>query len=123
MKKYLINSPYHYDYKNYFYKSEFFLLFKGLNTNMTYFQTFSDFFQTTQNDNNKIEILNKLEEVELNEQFKNEEELKCSICLENFSTNDKISYLPCAHFFHSSCIKNWIRIKNKCLIYNNIIKL
>jgi len=71
-------------------------------------------------DNN--EILNQLEEVELNEQFKNKEEIKCIICLEAFSIGDKISYLPCFHYFHSSCIKNWIKIKNKCPFCNNIIK-
>ena len=70
---------------------------------------------------NHDEILNNLEEVELNEQFKNKED-KCAICLEIFSIGDKVSYLPCFHFFHSSCIKNWIRIKNKCPFCNNIIK-
>ena len=72
--------------------------------------------------NNENEISNKLEEIELNKQFKNEEEIKCAICLEVFSIGDKISYLPCFHFFHSSCIKNWIRIKNKCPFCNNVIK-
>ena len=72
---------------------------------------------------NNDEILNNLEEVELNEQFKNKEEDKCAICLENFSIGDKVSYLPCLHYFHSTCIKNWIRIKNKCPFCNNIIKL
>ena len=71
--------------------------------------------------NNENEISNKLEEVELNEQFKNKEEIKCGICLEIFSIGDKISYLPCFHFFHSSCIKSWIRIKNKCPFCKNII--
>ena len=72
--------------------------------------------------NNENEISNKLEEIELNQQFKNKEEEKCAICLEVFSIGDKISYLPCFHFFHSSCIKNWIRIKNKCPFCNNVIK-
>ena len=73
--------------------------------------------------NDRDEILNKLEEVELNEQFKNKEESKCAICLEIFSIGDKVSYLPCFHYFHSSCIKNWIRIRNRCPFCNNIIKL
>ena len=70
---------------------------------------------------NNEEILNKLEEVEFNDQFINKEEIRCIICLGNFSIGDKISYLPCIHFFHSSCIKNWIRRKNKCPICNNVI--
>ena len=89
---------------------------------MSFFNRFSDFFQNTQNNNDKNKILNGLEEVELDELFINKEEIKCAICLENFSINDKISYLPCIHFFHSSCIKNWIRIKDRCPICNNIIK-
>ena len=82
----------------------------------------TNILQNTKNNNEENGILNGLEEVELNEQFKNKEEIKCVICLENFSIGDKISYLPCIHFFHSPCIKNWARIKNKCPICNNIIK-
>ena len=79
--------------------------------------------QNNLNDNNDKynEVINKLEEIELNEQFKNEEEEKCAICLEIFSIGNKISYLPCFHYFHSSCIKNWLKIKNKCPFCNNII--
>ena len=74
------------------------------------------------NYNNNNENYKKLlEEVELKEPFKNGEEKKCIICLENFSIGDKISYLPCFHFFHSSCIYNWLRIKNKCPFCNSVI--
>ena len=95
---------------------------KELYTRKPFFNRFSDFLQNNQNNNEKNNILNELEEVELNEIFINKEEIKCVICLENCSINDKISYLPCIHFFHSSCIKNWIRIKDRCPICNNIIK-
>ena len=46
---------------------------------------------------------------------------ECSICLEEFSEQDPISYitpLPCRdttlHIFHTSCIKSWLRKENKC---------
>ena len=71
--------------------------------------------------NSTNEILNDLKEVELNEKLINDEEKKCAICLENYSIGNKIIYLPCCHYFHSSCIKDWIRIKNKCPYCNNII--
>ncbi len=29
---------------------------------------------------------------------------KCSICLEKFKENDKISYLECGHVFHKTCM-------------------
>ena len=66
---------------------------------------------------NKTNIkIENLEEIMIKEKsiinINNDE--KCMICLFNYSINDKISYLPCAHFFHSCCIKNWIIIKNKC---------
>ena len=94
----------------------------SLNNNYPLTRGFFTSLQNTQSNNDENGILNGLEEVELNEQFKNKEEIKCAICLENFSIGDKISYLPCIHFFHSSCIKNWIRIKNKCPICNNIMQ-
>ena len=78
-------------------------------------------FDSSKENLNNDEILKKLEEIELNEQFKNKEENKCGICLEIFSIGDKVSYLPCFHYFHSSCIKNWIRVKNKCPFCNNTI--
>ncbi len=78
-------------------------------------------FDSSKENLNNDEILEKLEEIELNEQSKNKEENKCGICLEIFSIGDKVSYLPCFHYFHSSCIKNWIRVKNKCPFCNNTI--
>ena len=78
-------------------------------------------FDSFQDNLNNDEILKKLEEIELNEHFKDKEENKCAICLEIFSIGNKISYLPCTHYFHSSCIKNWIRIKIKCPLCKNII--
>ena len=92
-----------------------------LSINFVINERLSDSLQENQ-DNNGCEIVNKLEEVELNKQFENIEEIKCAICLEIFSIGDKVSYLPCLHYFHSSCIKNWIKIKNKCPYCNNIIK-
>jgi hypothetical protein len=31
---------------------------------------------------------------------------KCSICLENIKSHEKLGYLNCGHYFHESCIKN-----------------
>ena len=41
----------------------------------------------------------------------------CSICLEDFKKNSKVSKTPCNHVFHYKCIKDWLykNIKNpKC---------
>ena len=93
-----------------------------ININLPFIIRLFESLQNTNNNNDENGILNDLEELEFNEKFKNEEEIKCAICLETISIGDKISYLPCIHLFHSSCIKNWVRIKNKCPICNNIIK-
>ena len=95
---------------------------KEINIKISFIFGLSDSLQNINNNHDENRILNNLEEVEFNEQFKNKEEIKCTICLENISIGDKIIYLPCVHLFHSSCIKNWIRIKNQCPICNNIIK-
>ena len=44
----------------------------------------------------------------------NNDSKNCTICLEYFKKGDKVIYLPCIHFFHEMCIKNWIKIKQFC---------
>ena len=44
-------------------------------------------------------------------QYKN-----CTICLEDFELNSKLSVLNCDHIYHQKCINEWIGIKND--IYN-----
>ena len=39
----------------------------------------------------------------------------CLICLEDVETKDK-EFLPCAHFFHSECIKEWLTDNPLCPI-------
>ena len=40
----------------------------------------------------------------------------CMICLDEFHTGEKVTALPCIHFFHEMCIKNWFNIKQFCPI-------
>ena len=76
--------------------------------------------------NNNIKLnskeINQLEEISINDEFiKNTKESICPICQDNYSISDKICYLPCFHFFHSSCIKKWLEINNRCPLCNNNI--
>lgn len=32
----------------------------------------------------------------------------CTICISNYDKDDIIVTLPCGHFFHNECIKNWL---------------
>jgi hypothetical protein len=39
---------------------------------------------------------------------------KCPICLEKLSIGDDIYLIPCCHYFHKNCLKDWIMIENDC---------
>ena len=41
----------------------------------------------------------------------------CTVCMEEYSVGDVRKYLPCGHFFHSSCIRIWLSTTSfKCPI-------
>ena len=70
------------------------------------------------------EDINKyLNEIEINEiSLKKYNKQKCIICLDSYSISDKICFLPCIHYFHFNCIKNWVKESNKCPICKHNIK-
>lgn len=39
---------------------------------------------------------------------------ECSICLNEYTVNDQISFINCTHFFHTGCLKDWLIKKNEC---------
>ncbi|OAY50408.1 uncharacterized protein LOC110614318 [Manihot esculenta] len=39
---------------------------------------------------------------------------KCSICQEDYETDDELGKLECGHGFHIQCIKQWLAHKNTC---------
>ena len=41
---------------------------------------------------------------------------QCSICLDELSIDEKVIILPCVHYFHKSCIKQWLSRKTYCPI-------
>ena len=70
--------------------------------------------------NNNINYDELLEEKELDEKsFEKYKEEKCAICLEDFNIGNKVCNLPCLHIYHSFCIKNWLKIKEKCPLCGN----
>ena len=40
-------------------------------------------------------------------------EEECSICIEDYNTNDVIRILDCNHSFHTNCIESWIQYSSK----------
>ncbi|MCL7022463.1 hypothetical protein MKW94_015898 [Papaver nudicaule] len=43
-----------------------------------------------------------------------EDELTCSVCLEQVNEGEIIRTLPCLHQFHSTCIDPWLRQQGTC---------
>ncbi|XP_059292094.1 probable E3 ubiquitin-protein ligase RHG1A [Lycium ferocissimum] len=46
----------------------------------------------------------------------NEDEVKCTICQEEYVIGDEIGRLECEHGYHVECVKNWLKLKNWCPI-------
>ena len=58
-----------------------------------------------------IEELNQIRLIRFGDDFSHEmvEKICCSICLDDFTTEDRIRLFPgCNHMFHSSCIDTWL---------------
>jgi hypothetical protein len=54
--------------------------------------------------------------IENNNQNQNKE--TCTICLQEFKNSEKILVLPCKHYFHIDCIKNWFEKNLTCPLDN-----
>lgn len=46
----------------------------------------------------------------------------CSICLENYKTDELLIILPCIHSFHKLCLEVWIRSHAICPICRQTIR-
>lgn len=42
------------------------------------------------------------------------ENSECVVCISGFEAGDSITTLPCAHIFHTECVKSWLETKNHC---------
>lgn len=42
------------------------------------------------------------------EEFDNN--VQCSICMEDFKIGDEAKKLPCKHYFHTPCITEWLKL-------------
>eukprot|EP01059_Diplonema_ambulator_P001044 TRINITY_DN10803_c0_g1_i1.p1 TRINITY_DN10803_c0_g1~~TRINITY_DN10803_c0_g1_i1.p1 ORF type:complete len:324 (+),score=39.93 TRINITY_DN10803_c0_g1_i1:67-1038(+) len=38
----------------------------------------------------------------------------CPICLDTFTRDAEVIFLPCNHFFHTPCIEQWLRLRGNC---------
>ncbi|GMI89519.1 hypothetical protein like AT4G31450 [Hibiscus trionum] len=42
------------------------------------------------------------------------DDVKCSICQEEYVVGDEVGRLQCEHRYHVGCIQQWLRVKNWC---------
>ncbi|KAK8954484.1 hypothetical protein KSP39_PZI001672 [Platanthera zijinensis] len=47
---------------------------------------------------------------------RDDDDVKCSICQEEYSTGAEVGRLPCEHRYHIECIRQWLGLKNWCPI-------
>ncbi|KAG2242510.1 hypothetical protein Bca4012_014786 [Brassica carinata] len=45
-----------------------------------------------------------------------DDDVKCSICQEEYVDGEDVGTLPCQHMYHASCAQQWLRMKNWCPI-------
>ncbi|KAK4746990.1 hypothetical protein SAY87_026027 [Trapa incisa] len=44
------------------------------------------------------------------------DDVKCSICQEEYADQDNVGRLQCEHMYHADCISRWLQLKNWCPI-------
>ncbi|KAK4389044.1 putative E3 ubiquitin-protein ligase HIP1 [Sesamum angolense] len=55
--------------------------------------------------------------LQITESVKDEDDIKCSICQEEYVTGDEFAELvKCHHWYHAACIQQWLQLKNWCPI-------
>ena len=51
-----------------------------------------------------------------------DEDPSCSICLCEYEEGEKVTWLPCSHSFHASCISSWLKNSLICPICKDNVK-
>ena len=49
-----------------------------------------------------------------NDEYEDEDEVMCTICMIAIEDGDRVGALPCDHLFHVDCLKEWIKRRNVC---------
>ncbi|XP_019100419.1 PREDICTED: E3 ubiquitin-protein ligase ATL4-like isoform X2 [Camelina sativa] len=50
-----------------------------------------------------------------------EEDKRCSVCLEDFEPKETVMLTPCKHMFHEECIVPWLKSKGQCPVCRFVI--
>ncbi|VVB06196.1 unnamed protein product [Arabis nemorensis] len=50
-----------------------------------------------------------------------EEDKKCTVCLEDFEPKETVMLTPCKHMFHEECIVPWLKTKGQCPVCRFVV--
>eukprot|EP01135_Chromosphaera_perkinsii_P004116 Nk52_evm23s270 gene=Nk52_evmTU23s270 len=50
------------------------------------------------------------------------ENTSCSICMQGYQDNEKLTTLPCTHCFHRECVSKWLKVNASCPVCRINIK-
>ncbi|CAD5326209.1 unnamed protein product [Arabidopsis thaliana] len=50
-----------------------------------------------------------------------EDDKRCSVCLEDFEPKETVMLTPCKHMFHEECIVPWLKTKGQCPVCRFVI--
>ena len=88
-----------------------------------YFQSFfRRFNETNIEDVLSEEQVNSIQKLKYKKNDKKISSDECSICLENFKTNQVVKLLECKHCFHPECLDTWVKKHGLCPYCKCIIK-
>lgn len=59
-------------------------------------------------------VVENLPVVVLSEKELKEDNVVCAVCKDDISAEDRVTKLPCCHFYHGDCIVPWLCIRNTC---------
>lgn len=63
------------------------------------------------------QLIDELPEMTVDEKSKiPQDKNECMICMSNFQMNEKVKIMPCTHFFHTACIREWFKNNDTCPI-------
>ncbi len=62
-------------------------------------------------------LIDDLPEMIVNENSKiPQDKNECMICMSTFQITEKVKIMPCTHFFHTDCIREWFKSNDTCPI-------
>lgn len=50
-----------------------------------------------------------------------EDDKKCTVCLEDFEPKETVMLTPCKHMFHEECIVPWFKTKGQCPVCRFVV--